>query len=172
MKKYRKDVTIEDFMIAGAYYRLLKDVADKLYIHLADKVFLKNEAERMRTLSDHIKRLEGQMGLEDALFHFIDHNLDKEDVKAMKSHDTSVFYGNLKFDQGNIVDDFEKEFLKKKFEEVFEANSDFRINNYLIEPLSPGKWVATIEGNAEAINHIEDIVQDIFEKNKEDEKND
>lgn len=171
MKKYRKDVTIEDFMIAGAYYRLLKDVSAKLYIHLADKVFLKNETGLMETLDDHIKGLEVRMGLEDALFHFIDHNLDKDDVKAMKRHDTSVFYGNLNFDQGNIVDDFEKEFLKKKFEEVFEANSDFRINNYLIEPMSPRKWVATIEGNAEAINHIEDIVQNIFEKNKEDEKN-
>lgn len=172
MKKYRKDVTIEDFMIAGAYYRLLKDVSAKLYIHLADKVFLKSEMVRMGTLDEHIKRLEVQMGLEDALFHFVDYNLDKEEVKVMRKYDTSVFYGNLKFDQGNIVDDFEKEFLKKKFEEVFEANSDFRINNYLIEPMSPGKWVATIEGNAEAINHIEDIVQNIFEKNKEDEKND
>jgi hypothetical protein len=172
MKKYRKDVTIEDFMIAGAYYRLLKDVSAKLYIHLADKVFLKNETGQMRTLDDRIKGLEVQMGLEDALFHFIDHNLDKEDVKAIKRHDTSVFYGNLKFDQGNIVDDFEKDFLKKKFAEIFAANSNFRINNYLIEPLSPGKWVATIEGNAEAINYIEDIVQNIFEKNKEDEKND
>lgn len=164
MKKYRKDVTIEDFMIVGAYYRLLKDVADELYIHLANKVFLKNEVGRMKTLTDNIKRLEVQMGLEDALFHFVDHNLDKEEVKVMKKHDTSVFYGNLKFEQGNIVDDFEKEFLKEKFEEVFEENGDFRINNYLIEPMSPGKWVATIEGNAEAINHIEDIVLNIFEK--------
>ena len=64
----RKNVKIEDWLIAGAYYRLLKDVSTKLYVHLANNIYRKDEMAKAKSVDERIHRLETAMGFENNLF--------------------------------------------------------------------------------------------------------
>ena len=175
----RKNVKIEDWLIAGAYYRLLKDVSTKLYVHLANNIYRIDEMAKAKSVDERIHRLETAMGFENNLFSYMDLNPDDDDVKEIKGHETSVFYGSI--DNGcsndNPVDSFILGYLGDEFPFISkEAHLDhFRIEPSEVVDDKAKKWSAIAEGNAYAINRLEDIIMKIYEKdhkNEEDKSND
>lgn len=170
----RKDVTMNDLLIAGAYYRLLKDVASSFEIHLANKVFKKEEMGKVFNLVKKIRDIETDMGLEANLFKFIKSNSDNEQVKDVIGHEGSVFYGPVhkNYDTTDPVNMFIIDFLKEEYSFV---DIKARLDSYLIEPAGivddkVTEWRAIAKGNANAINYLEDIIMNIYKRDHKNEE--
>ena len=106
-----KHMTIEDFLTAGVYYRILKDISNRLLVHLSNNIFTKAEMKPFYTLYDQLHALETKMGFERSLAEFIKENPDDEAVQEVSKYFSSVFYGSI--DQNrNFVDKYFKGFCQ------------------------------------------------------------
>lgn len=168
---YRKDVKIEDFLIVGAYYRLIKESLISFYVHLVNNVFGKNDVRKIESIISKFNALETELGFETALFSYLDNNPNDEGVQKIKDYKTSVFYGPISWrkDNDDPVDNFARAFILEKFINISGLTKGMKMDDWLIEPGENSNWKATVEGNAETINFLEDIITKIYEKDhKED----